>query len=210
MADTERQTGGVKLVWSLSRMSTGASHRRVTFVALLAGASLLAVLGAPSLATAAGRLDRSFGGDGTVSTRFPDRRSQANAVAIDGRGRIVAAGTGENKVFALARYKRNGHLDRSFGRHGRVITRFQPVGRHAKLQAAYALLIDSRGRIVVAGDTGYGDDRFALARYRPNGHLDRSFSGDGRVRTNFRGRETGAFGVAIDSRDRLRRRRLHR
>jgi uncharacterized delta-60 repeat protein len=186
------------------RVLPRANHRRVTFSALLAGASLLAVLAAPSLATGAGQLDRSFGGDGTVSTKFPDRRSRANAVAIDARGRIVAAGTGESRFFALARYKRNGHLDRSFGRHGRVITRFGPAHDRVPFQTAYAILIDSRGRIVVAGDAGYsGQHKFALARYKPNGHLDHSFSGDGRVRTNFRGDDTSALGVAIDSRDRL-------
>jgi uncharacterized delta-60 repeat protein len=179
------------------------NHRRITYSALLAGASLLAVLAVPSLATAASQLDRSFGGDGTVSTKFPDRGSRANAVAIDGRGRIVAAGTGESRFFALARYKRSGHLDRSFGRHGRVITRFGPAHHRVPFQTADAVLIDSRGRIVVAGDAGYsGGSAFALARYKPNGHLDHSFSADGRVRT-FRGLETGALGVAIDSRDRL-------
>lgn len=199
MPDTARQTGEVKLAWSLSRMSTRASHRRVTLSALLAGASLLAVLAAPSHATGAGRLDRSFGGDGTVSTKFPARWSQANAVAIDARGRIVAAGTGVRRsyTFALARYKRSGHLDRSFGRHGRVIMRF---GRGA----ASAVLIDSRGRIVVAGGARYhGQGTFALARYKPNGHLDHSFSGNGRVRTKFGGVETGVQGVAIDSHNRI-------
>jgi uncharacterized delta-60 repeat protein len=192
----------VEIVWSLS-MSARANHRRVTFSALLAG-SLLAVLAAPSLAIGAGQLDPSFGRAGKVSTKFPDRRSRANAVAIDARGRIVAAGTGESRFFALARYKRNGHLDRSFGRHGRVITRFGPAHDRVPFQTAYAVLIDSRGRIVVAGDAGYsGQSKFALARYKPNGHLDHSFSADGRVRTNFRGDDASALGVAIDSRERL-------
>jgi uncharacterized delta-60 repeat protein len=167
--------------------------------------ALLAALLAPALTQAApGHLDRSFGGDGKVLTKFPERRSRANAVAIDSHNRIVAAGTGESRFFALARYKRNGHLDRSFGRHGRVITRFGPARHRVPFQAAHAVLIDSRGRIVVAGDAGYsGNAKFALARYKPNGHLDHSFSGDGRVRTNFRGGDTHALGVAIDSRDRL-------
>jgi uncharacterized delta-60 repeat protein len=184
--------------------TTTRRHRGSVSYALLAFAlSLLVSLPAQALARpAAGHLDRSFGGDGTVSTKFPDRRSRANAVAIDARGRIVAAGTGESRFFALARYKRNGHLDRSFGRHGRVITRFGRAGDRVPFQTAYAVLIDSRGRIVAAGDAGYSGHRFALARYKPNGHLDHSFSADGRVRT-FRGLETGALGVAIDSRDRL-------
>jgi uncharacterized delta-60 repeat protein len=162
--------------------------------------ALLATLPAQGLARgAAGHLDRSFGGDGTVSTKFPMRRSWANSVAIDSRSRIVAAGTAGGRAFALARYKPNGRLDRSFGHDGRVTK-----GMGLPFQTIYAVVIDSRGRIVAAGTAGYsGQHEFALARYKPNGHLDRSFSGDGRVTTNFPGGDTSASGVAIDSRDRM-------
>ncbi len=51
--------------------------------------------------------------------------------------------------------------------------------------------IDSRGRIVVASET-------SIERYRPNGTLDDSFSGDGRTDTQFIVRS-----IAIDSQDRI-------
>jgi uncharacterized delta-60 repeat protein len=71
-------------------------------------------------------------------------------------------------------------------------------------QTVYAVVIDSRDRIVVAGTAGYsGQHEFALARYKPNGRLDRSFSVDGRVTTNFPGGDTSALGVAIDSHGRI-------
>jgi uncharacterized delta-60 repeat protein len=183
--------------------TTTRRHRGSVSYGLLAFAlSLLAFLPAQALArAAAGHLDRSFGGDGKVFTKFPiERRARANSVAIDARGRIVAAGTDSARFFALARYKPNGHLDRSFGGDGRVRTKF---GGHT--QIANEVAIDTRGRIVAAGTaTNYGGDYvFALARYKPNGHLDRSFSGNGKAKTDFGAGYASAYGVAIDSRDRI-------
>lgn len=88
-------------------------------------------------------------------------------------GKIVAvgaAGLGQ-EGFRLARYRRNGDLDPTFGVGGKVVTRYQGA-------VARAVAIQPNGRIVVAGyNVGY----LALARYRPNGELDRSFSGNGMI-----------------------------
>jgi Domain of unknown function (DUF5122) beta-propeller len=59
----------------------------------------------------------------------------------------------------LARYNRDGSLDRSFGVEGKVSTDFGGVG-----EAASAVAIQPDGKIVVAGGGGTGFD-FALARY---------------------------------------------
>src|SRR5262249_59067686 len=59
-----------------------------------------------------GRLDPSFDHDGRVTTDFGGNDSAA-AVAIQGDGKIVAAGGGGG-LFALARHRQNGSLDRSF------------------------------------------------------------------------------------------------
>ena len=123
-----------------------------------------------------------FGGDGI-----------AQSVAIDSHGRIVVAGTvaglGGGGGFALARYRRSGSLDPSFGSGGKVVTDF---GRY---DAADAVAIDSQGRIVVAGSVRLPDPprdnfAFALARYTPDGSLDPSFSGDGKLTTDFGGLPT--------------------
>jgi uncharacterized delta-60 repeat protein len=66
-----------------------------------------------------GTLDPSFGSGGKVTTDF-GARSRLNSIAIDGRGRIVAAGAAANHAFALARYKPNGHRDRSFSDNGKI------------------------------------------------------------------------------------------
>ena len=140
-----------------------------------------------------GALDPSFGTGGTVTTD-PGSAEVATSVAIDTGGRIVVLG---DDGVTLARYRANGSLDPSFGTGGIVTTDFGPRG------GANSVAIDSRDRIVAAGfgqrHHRYG---FALARYNPSSAPDQSFSGDGKLTTDF-GRTAGVYSVAIDSRDRI-------
>src|SRR5262249_50828470 len=108
-----------------------------------------------------GKLDPSFGDDGKVTVGFgPGCSAEANALAIDGSGRIVIAGSRSCPptgvfvpTFALARLKPGGRLDPTFGSNGKV-TASPPVGNNEDV--AYAVAIDSAGRIVAAGDAcGY-------------------------------------------------------
>jgi uncharacterized delta-60 repeat protein len=88
-----------------------------------------------------GRLDATFGTGGTAQADFGNSDDEALAVAIQGDGKIVAAGrsqTADTVVdhFALARYTTDGALDPSFA-GGTVITRFAPAyTRVASLSAA--------------------------------------------------------------------------
>jgi uncharacterized delta-60 repeat protein len=54
---------------------------------------------------------------------------------------------------------------------------------------AHSLVIQANGRIVVAGAAAPTDHRlqanFGLARYKPSGELDRTFSDNGKQRTRF-------------------------
>ena len=84
--------------------------------------------------------------------------------------------------FALARYTAGGALDPSFSGDGLQTTDF---GRE---DGATAVAIQADGRIVVGGRSG---DDFALARYDAAGVLDTSFSGDGRLTTDFGGFDSG-------------------
>jgi uncharacterized delta-60 repeat protein len=149
-----------------------------------------------------GTLDTFFGGDGKVTTTFPlQAGGPAFGVAIQADGRIVAAGVRDFDGFALARYKRNGALDRTFNGDGRVIT---SVGQGE--EAATSVAIQADGKIVAAGYTDvphefgdtFGPGRFALVRYRTDGTLDRAFGGDGKVTTRFGSEGSSANGVAID------------
>ncbi len=94
-----------------------------------------------------------------------------------------------------------GDLDTTFGTGGMVTTDFSGIGSQDE---AYALAIDSQGRIVVVGysDAG-GAKNFALARYLNDGSLDPTFGTNGKVTTDFGEYSFGAQALAIDSQDRI-------
>jgi uncharacterized delta-60 repeat protein len=158
--------------------------------------------------TAHGKLDPSFSGDGREVTHVGGKISKdaANSVAIDSAGRIVAAGSswigGQTPDFTLVRYRANGTLDPSFSGDGVARTSFGPSGDQAN-----SVAIDSAGRIVAAGwafDSGPGY-RGAVARYRPDGSLDPTFSGDGKsvLASSGTGNELKLVGVAVDDLNRI-------
>ena len=141
-----------------------------------------------------GSLDPSFSGDGRQTTDFAGA-DEAHAVALQGNGKIVAAGRGGGD-FALARYNPSGSLDPSFSGDGRQRTNFGGSDQ------ANGVALQAGGKIVAVGRGGAGGGfdsaHFALARYNPSGSLDPSFSGDGRQRTNFGGSDQ-ANGVALQA-----------
>jgi uncharacterized delta-60 repeat protein len=146
-----------------------------------------------------GKLDHSFSDDGRVKTKILAANDTGRSVAIDGRGRIVAAGDAENGSdpdFAVARYKPNGKLDHSFGGDGKVTTKLVTT------DIAFGAAVDSANRIVAAGLTGSATEEFGLVRYRPDGKLDPKFAHNGRAEIGFG--DAGAAGsVAIDRKDRI-------
>ena len=154
---------------------------------------VLAVMISLAFSTAAmaapGDLDPTFSGDGKQTT---DLGGGANGVAIQPDGKIVVVGASGDGNFALARYNPNGSLDRSFSGNGKQRTDFGGRDR------AKGVAIQADGKIVAVGLGGRREFEFALARYNPNGSLDRSFSGNGRQRTAF-GRSAFANGVAIQA-----------
>jgi uncharacterized delta-60 repeat protein len=184
-------------------VETGGGRRCLILVAALA---MTAAWWGPAWA-APGDLDTTFGGGGIVTTRVtPRETSGAMAVAIQADGRIVAAGGtqgSDGERFAIVRYDVDGDLDGTFGHDGRVTTSFGA----RRCVVADAVAIQSDGKIVAAGIQGCRGS-FALARYLPNGTLDRSFGGDGKVVTRFRSgkRYAESFAVAIQPTARSSRR----
>jgi uncharacterized delta-60 repeat protein len=155
------------------------------------GAVIVAVLLLSVVAVAyaaAGGLDTTFSGDGKARTDLSTHGDFAAAVAVQGDGKIVVAGSAAydttDPKWALARYNADGTIDTSFGGgDGKVITNF--TGGE---DAVYGLAIQADGKIVAAGDAGLrtGNSKFAVARYDSGGTLDPSFGGgDGKVTTNF-------------------------
>jgi uncharacterized delta-60 repeat protein len=143
-----------------------------------------------------GNLDTAFGGDGKVTTAVGGDNG-AYAIALQPDGKIVAAGYSfvTNNDFALARYNPDdGSLDTSFDTDGIVTTAVG--GSH---DFARAITLQPDGKIVVAGYSNIGgNSNFALARYNPNGSLDMSFDGDGKVTTVVGGgSDDGAYAIAL-------------
>jgi uncharacterized delta-60 repeat protein len=129
-----------------------------------------------------GSLDTSFSGDGKQITGFgAGTNDQANGVALQADGKIVAAGTtgfGSSGDFALARYNPNGSLDATFSGDGKQTTDF------GGFDQANGIALQADGKIVAVGGNGANID-FALARYNSNGTLDTTLSGDGKQTTDF-------------------------
>jgi uncharacterized delta-60 repeat protein len=139
------------------------------------------------------------GGDGQVTTDFDGNNDEAQAVALQGDGKIVAVGLASDSTtghfaFALARYRPNGKLDTTFGGDGRITTDFGGPSE------AHAVALQADSKIVAVGGALFG--RFALARYQPDGTLDTTFGDNGLVTTDVGGANTSfADALVIQPRD---------
>jgi uncharacterized delta-60 repeat protein len=136
-----------------------------------------------------GSLDKTFSGDGIVTTNIGNYDS-ASSVTVQADGKILVAGFANGGTdqlfniqpdgtilfgdqscdFALVRYNTDGTLDTGFGSGGKVITDFDGN------DTAFGIVLQSDGKIVLSGRGGNSGD-FALARYNSNGTLDASFIG---------------------------------
>ena len=160
-----------------------------------------------------GGLDQGFGSAGLVTTDLGSTAAEeAHAVAIQADGKIVVAGftvkgltpnNASNFDFALARYESDGSLDLSFGTGGSITTDFNSFA-----DRAFAVAIQSDGRIVVAGSTGFGTPSgvgartdYGVARYEPNGTLDQSFGSAGLVMTDLIGGSDNGHAIAVQPAD---------
>ncbi|MEY2514316.1 MAG: hypothetical protein QOJ89_1674, partial [bacterium] len=145
---------------------------------------------------AGGAPDASFSGDGRVLADSGGIDS-AKAVAIDGDGRIVIAGSeanvnGTDSNIAVLRFNADGSPDPSFSGDGRQTIDFGGIDRGA------ALALQPDDRIVVAGTArAGGDSDVAVARLNIDGSPDTSFSGDGKQTTDFGGGADGGAGVVV-------------
>jgi uncharacterized delta-60 repeat protein len=129
-----------------------------------------------------GTLDRSFGHDGRVVTPTSGVPRVAGLESLP-RGKVLLAGTIGDRAVVLIRYRRNGRLDKGFGRKGVSTIRFD------KDVTATDTLLQPNGRLVVAGSLG--DDTLVL-RFDRAGHLDPSFDQDGIAVVSFGASTTSA------------------
>lgn len=133
-----------------------------------------------------GSIDTGFGTSGKVVTNIKGL-DLANAVVIQGDGKIVVGGEAEASNssfsdFALLRYHPNGSVDPTFGNGQFVRTDFS--GSSDTLRS---MVIQTDQKIVGVGTTLHPDmgSLLALVRYNSDGSLDSTFGVGGRVTTSF-------------------------
>lgn len=167
-------------------------------------ATVISLLTITVVLAASGDLDTTFDGDGLVTTDL-GRSDIAQGIAIQpADGKIIAVGysyipSTATQDFAAARYNVDGTLDNAFSTDGLLTTDF--TGR----DTAFDVAIQSNGKIVVSGlvcaaPNTKGTCDAAVARYNTDGTPDNNFSSDGRVTTDFGGKDNGSKGgIAIQS-----------
>ncbi|MFL5797813.1 MAG: hypothetical protein ACJ77A_07760 [Actinomycetota bacterium] len=163
-----------------------------------------------------GSLDPSFGTSGRVVAGLGRGRWFLRDVIHQANGKLVAGGlritvdpdSGKQiSRFAVARFLPDGRVDRAYGVQGAIVTAFHTGSSHANDpdSGVNGLAVDVQGRTVAAGWTSPDSChyRWALARYRADGGLDATFSGDGRVVTAFQHNDSRATAVAVGDDNRI-------
>ncbi|MBI4897535.1 MAG: hypothetical protein HY827_04115 [Actinobacteria bacterium] len=133
-----------------------------------------------------GTLDSTFAGDGDLWTSIGSTRDVSYAAYVQPDGKILVAGitdAGPKDDMGLIRFNADGTLDSTFGSGtGKAYYWFGSPG--SSNAHAYAMAVQSDGKIVIAGDTETGGTQdFAVIRANGGGGLDSTFGSGGRVYT---------------------------
>lgn len=140
-----------------------------------------------------GLLDYSFGRRGFWTVPMGRGSADvANALAVDGRGGIFAAGSSTHRCggaectsLLIAHLGKDGRPVKKWGRGG-VVTPAIGSGAsgHPAFETAYDMALRGKGKILVGGLVGGpSSSRFFLRRYLADGKPDNSFGDRGRVTT---------------------------
>jgi uncharacterized delta-60 repeat protein len=148
-----------------------------------------------------GTLDTSFDVDGKITTNFTTGDDPVSSLVLQPGGEIVVVGGAAqnraNPKVAVARYLPDGSPDPAFGGgDGKVTTDLS-----ARKDYANAVVLQNDGKIVVGGLAAVSGSRasFELIRYKQDGSLDGTFSGNGKLRTNFTARDDSVQGIVVRS-----------
>lgn len=132
---------------------------------------------------------KGFSGDAEVLQLSKTGNDAFYGATYDPSGRLLAVGFSADGVDAasdsamvVARFTKEGKLDKSFGTDG-VVRKNVKVGGNAEL--ARSVVVQSTGKIVVGGNieggTVPGDRDVALVRFNDDGSVDDTFGTDGVV-----------------------------
>lgn len=152
-----------------------------------------------------GTLDATFGVNGKVATAVTPNNDKPRDMLVQPDNKIIVGGDvsvvfGDTVYMSLVRYNSNGTIDNTFGTNGKVTTGFANG-----ICAIRGIALQADGKIIAVGFfttlvNGVGTNiDFAVVRYNPNGTLDTSFDGDGRVTTNFNSGRNIAYAVAVQA-----------
>jgi uncharacterized delta-60 repeat protein len=180
---------GGSVSFAPARFSSGAgvavdAQGRVLIGATLDDGSLLHTRAAVLRLLPDGSLDTSFGSGGVATITPPAQyaTSRAEAIALDGQGRIVIAGEVDDDVPAVARLLADGTPDPAFASAGLLVAK----GAYGGLPGGWKSVAITGSAIVVAGAVDgappYGTSlgRIAVvARIADDGRPDASFASGG-------------------------------
>ncbi|HEV3340535.1 MAG TPA: Ig-like domain-containing protein, partial [Pirellulales bacterium] len=133
--------------------------------------------------TSGGAVDTTFNGNGVKLISYSAFGPSYNLIvgyglALQPDGKLIAVGkarsTNTSFDFVTARLNSDGSLDTGFNGNG-----LSAVDFFGYDDTAYGAVIQPDGKIVVGGQASTG--LLALVRYNPNGTLDASFNGSGKL-----------------------------
>jgi uncharacterized delta-60 repeat protein len=137
-----------------------------------------------------GNGDTTFGRNGRVITDCSGDRDVAFAVVVRPDGKIVATGSAGSfpaARFAIVQYNVDGSLDEAFGVSGATTISFDKDAR------AHALATLQDGKLLIGGIMNNGSSADGVvARLTSVGTLDAAFGVNGRIQTDFGGRNFGS------------------
>ncbi len=143
--------------------------------------------------TANGTPDAAFGTNGVITTPVG---SYDLRIVLQPDGKFVVAGAkyiGNNiDEVAIVRYNPDGTLDTTFGTGG--ITQTSVGNRQLRVRE---ILVQSDGKLLVAGFRFASIRDIFVLRYNPNGTLDNSFGANGIVQMNIDNQDTFVGGMAL-------------
>jgi uncharacterized delta-60 repeat protein len=148
-----------------------------------------------------GRLDNSFGNNGTVvmhaGSGFSDDYGRSVIQQADGKLVVAGSSSGSSSGFSLIRLNTDGSLDTTFGDSGKLI---QPVGFGDYL--AYQVIQQADDKLVVVGSSTDGsgaNKNVSLIRLNEDGSRDNTFVGSSAHTFAFADYTEGAAAVVLDN-----------
>lgn len=163
-----------------------------------------------------GRLDPAFGKNGVARFEVDGQPgcdcAAAEGMSLDRYGRILMVGhtmkygLGDADLRPVViRLKKNGRLDRSFGRNGVAKPTLSetielPDGPPVSRFLASAITLQKDGKIVISGEYNF---RYSLIRLKPNGNTDPTFFDGGFFTEYVKGRNGAAWDVITDRKGRI-------